>query len=40
MRALLSDRADAEDRHWAENRIVEFFTIIRGRGGESGREAD
>jgi predicted alpha/beta-fold hydrolase len=37
---FLSDRADAEDRHWAENRIVEFFTIIRGRGGESGREAD
>jgi len=26
---FLSDRAEGEDRHWAENRLIEFFTIIR-----------
>ena len=26
---FLSDRAEGEDRHWAENRLVEFFTLIR-----------
>lgn len=25
---FLSDRAHAEDRHWAENRLVEFFTLL------------
>jgi uncharacterized protein len=29
---FLSDRVYAEDRHWAENRLVEFFTLIRERG--------
>ncbi len=31
---FLSDRAEGEDRHWAENRLVEFFTRLRGRDGE------
>jgi predicted alpha/beta-fold hydrolase len=26
---FLSDRAEGEDRHWAENRLVEFFTRLR-----------
>jgi predicted alpha/beta-fold hydrolase len=26
---FLSDRAAGEDRHWAENRLVEFFTRLR-----------
>jgi predicted alpha/beta-fold hydrolase len=26
---FLSDRAEGEDRHWAENRLVEFFTHLR-----------
>jgi predicted alpha/beta-fold hydrolase len=26
---FLSDRAEGEDRHWAENRLVEFFTQLR-----------
>ena len=26
---FLSDRAEGEDRHWAENRLVEFFTLLR-----------
>jgi uncharacterized protein len=30
---FLSDRAHAEDRHWAENRLVEFCTLLRGDGG-------
>ena len=28
---FLSDRAEGEDRHWAENRIVEFLTRLRRR---------
>jgi predicted alpha/beta-fold hydrolase len=27
---FLSDRADGEDRHWAENRVVEFCRMLRG----------
>ncbi len=27
---LLSDRVDAEDRHWAENRVVDFCRMLRG----------
>ncbi|HEX8335944.1 MAG TPA: alpha/beta fold hydrolase, partial [Pyrinomonadaceae bacterium] len=27
---FLSDRAQGEDRHWAENRVVEFFEHLRG----------
>ena len=30
---FLSDRAEGEDRHWAENRLVEFFTRLRERDG-------
>ena len=30
---FLSDRAEGEDRHWAENRVVEFFAHL-ARGGE------
>jgi predicted alpha/beta-fold hydrolase len=31
---FLSDRAEGEDRHWAENRLVEFFTLLcRDEGG-------
>jgi predicted alpha/beta-fold hydrolase len=26
---FLSDRVEGEDRHWAENRLVEFFTLLR-----------
>ena len=26
---FLSDRAEGEDRHWAENRLVEFFTLLK-----------
>lgn len=26
---FFSDRAEGEDRHWAENRVVEFFTLLR-----------
>jgi predicted alpha/beta-fold hydrolase len=26
---FLSDRAEGEDRHWAENRLAEFFTLLR-----------
>jgi uncharacterized protein len=26
---FLSDRAEGEDRHWAENRVVEFLTLVR-----------
>jgi predicted alpha/beta-fold hydrolase len=26
---FLSDRAEGEDRHWAENRVVEFFNRLR-----------
>ena len=26
---FLSDRAEGEDRHWAENRLVEFFVCLR-----------
>jgi predicted alpha/beta-fold hydrolase len=26
---FLSDRTEGEDRHWAENRLVDFFTSIR-----------
>jgi uncharacterized protein len=28
---FLSDRATGEDRHWAENRLVEFFTLLQER---------
>lgn len=31
---FLSDRTEGEDRHWAENRLVEFFTHVRERDGE------
>jgi predicted alpha/beta-fold hydrolase len=27
---FLSDRVDAEDRHWAENRVVDFCRMLRG----------
>ena len=27
---FLSDRAEGEDRHWAENRVAEFFAHLRG----------
>lgn len=26
---FLSDRAEGEDRHWAENRLVDFFTLLK-----------
>lgn len=26
---FLSDRTEGEDRHWAENRLAEFFTLVR-----------
>ena len=28
---FLSDRDRAEDRHWAENRLVEFFALLKGQ---------
>ena len=28
---FLSDRAEGEDRHWAENRVVEFCRMLSGR---------
>lgn len=27
---FLSDRFEGEDRHWAENRLVDFFTLLKG----------
>ncbi|HEX7313148.1 MAG TPA: alpha/beta fold hydrolase [Pyrinomonadaceae bacterium] len=29
---FLSDRAEGEDRHWAENRVVDFFDFLRQTG--------
>jgi predicted alpha/beta-fold hydrolase len=32
---FLSDRVEGEDRHWAENRLVEFFDSLRQETGQS-----